>query len=150
MEQLFDGSYDFSTEVNKFRTELRINKTSRKVPEDSHIGQGGSIKVQLQGNMHINYLGSIFLGVSDTEPASSQEAKVQYDTGSSWLAVSSSLCDNCDYIAYDLHKTITEVTNNYQLESEKFGNSEIKGQRVMDNVCLSNINTDTEGRTCID
>ena len=46
-------------------------------------------------------------------------ALVQYDTGSSWLAVTSSLCDNCDElkIAYDLEKTSTEKTNTFKLET---------------------------------
>lgn len=81
--------------------------------------------------MNINYLGSIWLGFKPPNPPvswpSSQEAKVQYDTGSSWLAVTSSLCDNCDDIAYDLSQTESEKTTKYALEREKFGNSVITG-----------------------
>ena len=131
MTQFLQGTYDLHGEIQRFREQFYQTGTALgDAPIDDDEGAGGTMKIILQWHDHINYLGEIFIGVNnETDPASSQVALVQYDTGSSWLAVTSSLCDNCDQlkIAYDLDKSSTYKTNTFKLESQRLGNSEIKG-----------------------
>lgn len=90
------------------------------------------------------------MGTVNTNPKSSMQSKVMYDTGSSWLALTSSKCSKCDTQTYDFVKTESETPIEYKLEREYYGTSEIVAQRTIDNVCLADIKFDKNKNTCID
>ena len=137
-----------SIDVNHLRQKQKENMMAlAHLSAGDDYGQGGTIKVGLNSFMHIAYLGPINLGV--TADNKSQEAMVVYDTGSSWLSVTSSMCSNCPIKSYDLKKTTTEVTVDYKLEHEYYGRAEILGQMVTDTVCLVNLADDTDRNTCV-
>lgn len=104
----------------------------------------------LDNYMHVTYLGPIFLGTVDTTyPPSSLEGKVMYDTGSSWVSITSTKCSNCKDQIYDFNKSKTEETIDYKLEQEIYGEAEVLGQRIIDYVCLVDIKKDKDRNTCV-
>lgn len=64
-------------------------------------------------------------------------AHVVYDTSSSWLSVTSSLCNLCPLRAYNLSLSKTRSEELTTRDHEKFaGGAEVLGYRVDDKVCI--------------
>lgn len=112
-------------------------------------GKGGTIKAGLNNFMHVTYIGPVSIGLTKDDPPASQYALVVYDTGSPWLAVTSSRCKNCPIVAYDLEKSATCSQEVYDHDQEIFGQAELIGDRVDDEVCVIGVAQDPDRNTCV-
>ena len=72
-------------------------------------------KVDIRNVLNAQYLGEIFVGTyklprrkdQKTDTYMNRPGVVVFDTGSNWLAVTSTLCEKCDTKVFDVDNSIT-------------------------------------------
>ena len=116
-----------------------------------------NLKVPLENRNDAVYVGTIYLGSPKSQPA-----KVVFDTGSEYLAVTSSLCDDktsgnykfkvfdpahndfiqkdvkdrCATSVYDMHKSDTSKILSKTSSKLSYGSANLQGFIWEDNTCL--------------
>lgn len=96
----------------------------------SEIDQGvEGFRVNVKNIFNSQYLGKVFVGTYENETTkelTNKQGTVVFDTGSSWLTLTSDICSNCLRNAYSLNSRTFNLVNNTEF-MQAYGSAVLYG-----------------------
>ena len=75
---------------------------------------------------------------------------VVFDTGSNWLAMTSTLCKECDTKVFDVENSETAKLFDEEEFDQSYGSASLSGYVYHDTVCLHSIQGSYGRASCVD
>ena len=104
-------------------------------------------KVGITNVLNAQYLGEIFVGNYKMPKLKNEKEDrymnkpgvVVFDTGSNWLAMTSTLCDECETKVFDVDNSVTAKRFDEEEFDQSYGSASLSGYVYHDTVCLHSI-----------
>ena len=85
-------------------------------------------------------MGTMFFG------SDKQDANLIFDTGSSWLTVTSNMCENCNSQKFNVKTSTTASQVDKTTFRQVYGSATLSGYKYNDTVCLTDA---VSGDSCL-
>lgn len=133
-----DGSKTYTIRPNRVYTKEPVTRMQHYLRAAQVANQSTTDLIDLTNTENLQYTGPAFFG---TPLQGSNSSDFTYDTGSSYLTVTSTECKSCKTKYYDPSKSSTASNSTqYNTTNISYGSADLDGYMGVDVACLSDYN----------